>query len=87
MEKMTRDQALIKLLRENEQKDIKIRGLEKDLAKEKKDTGKRLKKLEEDFKRLSRLLVETEKSSRVLKEKSSSMEHDINNVKQVLRRK
>ena len=80
--KLTRDQALIKLLRESAEKDNRIKGLEKD----KKNTEKRLKKLEEDFKRLSRLLADSDKTARVLKEKSSSLEHEINSVKHVLKR-
>ncbi len=81
--KLTRDQALIKLLRESAEKDAKIKGLEKD----KKNTDKRLKRLEEDFKRLSRLLAENDKTARVLKEKSSSLEHGLNSVKQILGKK
>jgi wobble nucleotide-excising tRNase len=87
--KLTRDQALIKLLRESVEKDNKIRGLDntiKGLEKDKKNTEKRLKKLEEDFKRLSRLLADSDKTARVLKEKSSSLEHEINSVKHVLKR-
>lgn len=80
--KLTRDQALIKLLRENAEKDVKISKLEKD----KKSTEKRLKKLEEEFKRLSRLISDTDKNTRVLKEKSTSLEHDLNAVKTVLRK-
>lgn len=84
--KLTRDQALIKLLRENEAKDIRIRGLEKELEKEKKNTEKRLKRLEEDFKRLSRLLAETDRKTQVLKEKSTTLEHEVSGVRNVLRR-
>lgn len=80
--KLTRDQALIKLLRESVEKDNRIKGLEKD----KKNTEKRLKRLEEDFKRLSRLLADSDKTTRVLKEKSSSLENEINSVKHVLKR-
>lgn len=80
--KLTRDQALIKLIRESVVKDNKIKGLEKD----KKDIEKRLKKLEEDFKRISRLLADNDKTARVLKEKSTSLEHEINSVKHVLKR-
>lgn len=81
--KLTRDQTLIKLLHESAEKDARINGLEK----EKKNTEKRLKRLEEDFKRLSRLLDENNRNHRVLKEKSSSLENDINTVKHVLRKK
>lgn len=81
--KLTRDQALIKLLRENAEKDARIKGLEKD----KKTTEKRLKRLEEEFKRLSRLLADNDRNHRVLKEKSSSLENDINTVKHVLRKR
>lgn len=81
--KLTRDQALIKLIRESAEKDNKIESLEKD----KKKTEKRLKKLEEDFRRISRLLADNDKNARVLKEKSSSLEHELNTVKSVLRKR
>lgn len=84
--KPTRDEALIRLIRENAEKSIKIKSLEKELDKEKKNTDKRLKRLEEDFKRLSRLLAESDKTSRAIRDKSSSIEHDVNNVKDALRR-
>lgn len=80
--KLTRDQHLMKLIRENADKSNRI----KDLEKEKKNIDKRLKRLEEDFKRLSRLLAESDKAARVLKEKSSSLDHEVNNVKDALRR-
>lgn len=71
--KLTRDQHLIKLIRESAEKDGKIKSLEKD----KKNIEKRLKKLEEDFKRLSRLVADADKNARVLKEKSSSLESEV----------
>ena len=74
---------MIKLIRESEEKDNKIKQLESD----KKKTDKRLKRLEEGFKRLSRLLSDSDKKSRVLKEKSTSLENEINSVKNVLRKK
>lgn len=80
--KLTRDQALIKLLRESDAKDARI----KELEKEKKNTDKRLKRLEEDFKRLSRLLAETDRTTKVLKEKSTTLEHEVSGVRNVLRR-
>ena len=84
--KLTRDQALIKLLRENEAKDVRIRNLEKELEAERKSTEKRLKKLEEDFRRLSRTLVETNRKAQILKEKSTTLEHEVSGVRNVLRR-
>ena len=82
MEKMTRDQALIKLLHENAQKDIKIKGLEKD----KKTFDKRLKLLEAEVKRLSALLFSDRRTAQVLKEKVTTVEHDLNGVKRAIKR-
>lgn len=84
--KLTRDQAIIKLLRESEAKDLRIRSLETELEKEKKSTERRLKRLEEDYRRLSRLLAETERKTKVLKEKSTTLEHEVSGVRNVLRR-
>lgn len=81
--KLTRDQHLIKLIRESAEKDLVIKGLEKD----KKDHEKRLKKLEEGFRRLKSLVDADGKTIRVLKEKSSNHEHGLSNINQTLRRK
>jgi len=75
--KLTRDQHLIKLIRESAEKDVKIKLLEKN----KKSIEKRLKRLEEDFKRLSRLVADADKNARVLKEKSSSLENEVQGFK------
>lgn len=80
--KLTRDQTLIKLLRENEEQDARIKLLEK----EKKDMEKRLKRLEGDLRRFSRLVEDNNRSTRVLKEKSSTLEHEVISVKNYIRK-
>jgi peptidoglycan hydrolase CwlO-like protein len=82
MKKMTRDEALIKLLRENVEKDAKI----KDLEKNKKDFDKRLSLLEKEVKRLSQQSVSENKTARVLKEKVTTVEHELNGVKRYIKK-
>lgn len=81
MEKMTRDQAIIKLLRENSEKDERIKKLEEEIKTERKKSDTRIAKLEEGLKRLQRSLAETDRKHRLLKERSSSYEHEISNIK------
>ena len=81
--KLTRDQTIIKLVLENEEQGKRIKGLEK----EKKDTEKRLDKLEKEFKRFSRLLMDNEKNTKVLKEKSTTLEHEVASVKNIIKRR
>jgi hypothetical protein len=85
--KYTRDQALIMLLHENEVKDARIKVLEKEIKNENKSTTKRLRKLEEDMRRLLNAVKETERKTRVLTEKSSSLENSVSGVQQEIRRR
>lgn len=85
--KYTRDQALIMLLHENEVKDARIKVLEKEIKTENKSTTKRLRKLEEDMRRLLNAVRESERKTRVLTEKSSSLENSVNGVQQEIRRR
>lgn len=78
--KLTRDQHLIQLIREDENKDARI----KELESEKKDFEKRLKKLEQNYQRLLSLLKIQDRKAGLLKEKASTMDHQVQQVQQTL---
>lgn len=78
--KLTRDQHLITLVRENADKTARI----KELEDAEKDFEKRLKKLEKDYKHLFSLLKTQNRKTDVLKEKANGIEHEVQNVKQTV---
>jgi phage shock protein A len=77
MEKMTRDQALIKLL--NEQKAIE--DAIEDLADDKASVGKRLRAIEVELVRLQRVSAKQERENRVLQNKVTRLENSLDQLK------
>lgn len=75
------------LLHENEVKDARIQSLEKEIKSEKKTTTRRLRKLEEDMQRLLRAIKDSERKTKVLTEKSSSLEQLVSGVQLEVRRR
>ena len=84
--KLTRDQTLVLLLRENEAKTARISSLEKKLSVDTTKNEKRLKRLEDDLKRVLRELQATKNEARMLKERYRGIEGELDRVKQSSRR-
>lgn len=80
--KPTRDQALIRLIRESAEKDARI----KELETENKEFEKRLKLLEKEFRVLSATVKEQGRSTRAQRDKTNLLEHNLNGVTDYLRR-
>lgn len=81
--KLTRDEHLIKLVRENEDKTARI----KELEEAEKGFDKRLKKVEKELLRLFALIKTQDRKATGLREQTSALIHEVQGVQQTLSRR